>query len=145
MTNLLRGKIIRHYLGCALWSSAYCGSLPEYEAPESMEDVAGEDDVTPETVQAMRDQCAAFLFNARRMLRPFIARDGLERTLERAGHDLWLTAQGHGAGFWDGDWQYAGVDFGSAYKRDSLTGLAKMFGFSGALYHDHEKNQVTLY
>lgn len=20
------------------------------------------------------------------------------------GHDLWLTRQGHGAGFWDGDW-----------------------------------------
>jgi len=23
---------------------------------------------------------------------------------ERAGHDLWLTRNGHGAGFWDGDW-----------------------------------------
>jgi hypothetical protein len=24
--------------------------------------------------------------------------------LERFGHDFWLTRQGHGAGFWDGDW-----------------------------------------
>jgi hypothetical protein len=24
--------------------------------------------------------------------------------LERAGHDFWLTRNGHGAGFWDGDW-----------------------------------------
>lgn len=24
--------------------------------------------------------------------------------IERAGHDLWLTRNGHGAGFWDGDW-----------------------------------------
>lgn len=24
---------------------------------------------------------------------------------ECAGHDLWLTASGHGAGFWDGDWE----------------------------------------
>jgi hypothetical protein len=23
----------------------------------------------------------------------------------RAGHDFWLTRNGHGAGFWDGDWQ----------------------------------------
>lgn len=23
---------------------------------------------------------------------------------ELAGHDLWLTRNGHGAGFWDGDW-----------------------------------------
>jgi len=21
-----------------------------------------------------------------------------------AGHDYWLTRNGHGAGFWDGDW-----------------------------------------
>jgi hypothetical protein len=21
-----------------------------------------------------------------------------------AGHDFWLTRNGHGAGFWDGDW-----------------------------------------
>ena len=24
---------------------------------------------------------------------------------EQFGHDLWLTRQGHGAGFWDGDWR----------------------------------------
>ena len=23
---------------------------------------------------------------------------------ERIGHDFWLTRNGHGAGFWDGDW-----------------------------------------
>jgi hypothetical protein len=23
---------------------------------------------------------------------------------EQAGHDFWLTRNGHGAGFWDGDW-----------------------------------------
>ena len=23
---------------------------------------------------------------------------------EKAGHDFWLTRNGHGAGFWDGDW-----------------------------------------
>jgi hypothetical protein len=23
---------------------------------------------------------------------------------DRAGHDFWLTREGHGAGFWDGDW-----------------------------------------
>lgn len=24
--------------------------------------------------------------------------------VEKAGHDFWLTRNGHGAGFWDGDW-----------------------------------------
>jgi hypothetical protein len=41
-------------------------------------------------------------------------------TLERAGHDLWLTRNRHGAGFWDGDWptEYA----------DELTAAAHDFG-----------------
>ena len=26
---------------------------------------------------------------------------------ERIGHDFWLTRNGHGAGFWDGDWDDA--------------------------------------
>lgn len=25
---------------------------------------------------------------------------------ERIGHDFWLTRNGHGAGFWDGDWKF---------------------------------------
>ena len=25
-------------------------------------------------------------------------------TPKQAGHDFWLTRNGHGAGFWDGDW-----------------------------------------
>ena len=28
-----------------------------------------------------------------------------EHDMERAGHDFWLTRNGHGAGFWDGDWE----------------------------------------
>lgn len=33
--------------------------------------------------------------------------DAINATLDDwglAGHDLWLTQNGHGAGFWDGDW-----------------------------------------
>ena len=28
-----------------------------------------------------------------------------------AGHDFWLTSNGHGAGFWDGDWPTYGKQF----------------------------------
>jgi hypothetical protein len=38
--------------------------------------------------------------------------------VELAGHDLWLTSQGHGAGFWDGDWPTYG---------DMLTGLSRCY------------------
>lgn len=29
----------------------------------------------------------------------------------QAGHDFWLTQNGHGAGFWDGDWPTYGETF----------------------------------
>jgi len=32
-------------------------------------------------------------------------RDDISDDLTRAGHDFWLTRNGHGAGFWDGDWE----------------------------------------
>lgn len=37
----------------------------------------------------------------------------------KAGHDFWLTQNGHGAGFWDGDWPVYG---------DRLTKLSKTAG-----------------
>jgi hypothetical protein len=40
--------------------------------------------------------------------------------IERAGHDFWLTRNGHGAGFWDGDWP---EDVG-----ERLTAASKTFG-----------------
>ncbi len=44
----------------------------------------------------------------------------IKENLDRAGHDFWLTRQGAGAGFWDGDWPEA------AGKR--LTESSKTFG-----------------
>jgi hypothetical protein len=32
---------------------------------------------------------------------------GSEGPIAQAGHDFWLTRNGHGAGFWDGDWPEA--------------------------------------
>ena len=29
---------------------------------------------------------------------------GTEGPIAQAGHDFWLTRNGHGAGFWDGEW-----------------------------------------
>lgn len=38
----------------------------------------------------------------------------------RAGHDFWLTRNGHGAGFWDGDWPEP--------QATTLTEAAQAFG-----------------
>ena len=47
------------------------------------------------------------------------------------GHDFWLTRNGHGAGFWDGDWK----DPHSRY----LTNLANDFGEVGLTVGDDGK------
>lgn len=47
--------------------------------------------------------CDAFLDSHRE----FIGED--VESVKRAGHDLWLTRNGHGAGFWDGDWPEPGA------------------------------------
>lgn len=55
------------------------------------------DDIAPETLQRMTEDCEAF------------QRDNSEYLNEvsdlcddsRAGHDFWLNRNGHGSGFWD--------------------------------------------
>lgn len=148
--RLLRGAIMQSLVSTALWSSSYCGDM-ETDAPEMMDDIAEPDDCAPALLQDLRAQCAAFLFAARRMLRPFIVRDGRDRTLARAGHDLWLTAQGHGAGFWDGDWCIRAGDLRGEPEEDidhsdALSDIAKTYGPRGLdLYHCGDYNRGTVY
>lgn len=72
-------------------------------------------DFSSEAMATMRADCAAFIKTAAYRLYA-----GGEHTAERAGIDFWLTRNGHGAGFWDGDW---GDDAGRA-----LTDASKTFG-----------------
>lgn len=94
----------RAYVGTALWSS----TDDDGEPLDSARDI---DDVAPETLDKMRDDCAAFYdansehihCDGAPLSREF---DGsiAAREAALAGHDFWLTRCGHGAGFWDGDW-----------------------------------------
>ena len=58
------------------------------------------DDLATGTLQAMGWDCKTFLDQCRDMI------DG---NYSQAGHDFWLTRNGHGAGFWDGDWGADGI------------------------------------
>jgi hypothetical protein len=58
-------------------------------------DYLGLHDLAPDALDAIKADCAAF------------QADHAERIAGReseAGHDFYLTRNGHGAGFWDGDW-----------------------------------------
>lgn len=87
------------YVECALWA----------DTPEGEEWCA--EWLALETLEAMARDCARF---------EALAGDMIADDLVRAGHDFWLTRQGHGAGFWDGDWPKADG------KR--LTDMAHAFG-----------------
>jgi len=56
-----------------------------------------------------RDLDSASLHNIQQRCRKFLSMPGVEELIdgreEEAGTDFWLTHNGHGAGFWDGDWE----------------------------------------
>jgi hypothetical protein len=93
------------YILAMLWSSTdestEAGGNP-------LDDNYSREDIDPETMEAIDADCVAFLSKA----------DISEHGPELAGHDFWLTRNGHGAGFWDGDWT----------NGDALTELSKEFG-----------------
>ena len=77
------------YIECALWASTD-------EDGEPLEGLYSVDDLSPDALREMTEDCAAFQETEAEHL--------AGGSSERAGHDFWLTRNRHGAGFWDGDW-----------------------------------------
>ena len=84
------------YIECALWSSTD-NSDPE-NGGNPLDDNYGMEDIAPETLAEMIADCADFQASNATDL-ALAAEQG--RGNEYAGHDFWLTRNGHGAGFWD--------------------------------------------
>ena len=80
------------YIESALWSST---DESDEQSGSPLDANYGLDDIAPETLASILNDCKAFQRNHA---------DDIGGELERAGHDFWLTRNGHGAGFWDGDW-----------------------------------------
>lgn len=76
------------YIDCALWSSCDDSDTP-------LDRNYSEFDFEESCILKMVEDCKAFQLEHGELL---------DDDLERARHDFWLTRNGHGAGFWDGDW-----------------------------------------
>jgi hypothetical protein len=89
------------YAEAALWSS-------NDDDGEPLDSKYGFDDIDPDTMRKMRADCAKFQQENAADIAAGAAEgvgDSGEYSSEaRAGHDFWLTRNGHGVGFWDGDW-----------------------------------------
>ena len=74
---------IQGFINCGLWVDI---------APESDKDITVES-IAPETTQQINKLCRDFISDNKNLL------DGL--SFSQSGHDLYLTLNGHGTGFWD--------------------------------------------
>jgi len=80
--------MLASYVETALWSSTD-------DDGEPLDANYGVDDIADKALASMRKDVKAFAkANA----------GDIDGEWEQAGHDFWLTRNGHGAGFWDGDW-----------------------------------------
>ncbi len=81
------------YIECALWSSTDINEQGDMGSP--LDENYGPEDIAPECLASMVRDCADF----QETQADDLAKSGLSD--EQAGHDFWLTRNGHGAGFWD--------------------------------------------
>jgi hypothetical protein len=98
------------YLESALWSSTDAEGIPLDEGDYSTNDLA------PNTVTRFKLDCDKFRADNAEL----ISQATEHQSIAHIAHDFWLTRNGHGAGFWDGDYP---EELG-----DALTKASKVFG-----------------
>lgn len=113
----------RAYITAALWSST---DNSDESGGEPLDSNYGPEDLAPETLARMVDDCAAF----QRENATLLKRAGDE---EQNGHDFWLTRCGHGAGFWDRGYR-DGVGAALTAASDLYGGVDLYFGDDGKIY-----------
>lgn len=107
----------RAYIEAALWST---NDESDEQGGEPLDANYGPGDIAPETMELIVEDCADFQKRFGNLIEdddsPRIEKEG---RWELAGYHFWLTREGHGSGFWDGDWPKHG---------DELTNAAKEYG-----------------
>jgi len=113
------------YVKAALWSTT---DESNESGGKPMEDNYGWKDFAPSTKRAVKKDCADFVRKGKGDLET--ARDQYGMDAEKAGHNFWLTREGHGSGFWDEDMDEVG---------ERLTELSEKFGEGGLYVGDDGK------
>jgi|SRR5882672_618798 len=95
MTDVEIATFEAAYIAAALWSST---DESRDDGGDPLDRNYGPADCSEELRMAISADCKAFLA---------AHYDDIASDLAQAGHDFWLTRNGHGCGFWDGDWRAA--------------------------------------
>jgi len=104
------------YIEAAFWST-----LDEnpHGGGEPLDKNYDPSDLEPATLKRMVEDCKAFQNDNWDDIAEGDDRHDYS-SVALAGHDFWLTRNGHGAGFWDGDWEEE--------AGERLTTASKAFG-----------------
>lgn len=117
-------KVLSHYPEPEFTQEAMCSAdgcgVSEIANPEPMDNNYSAQDLAPETFARMVADCREFQLKCTYELVRAEYGNLDHSDLEMAGHDFWLTRNGHGAGFWDGDLEES--------LGEALTKAAKEFG-----------------
>lgn len=99
-TSEVNDDFVAAYIRCAMWSSndesTESGGVP-------IDQNYGPDDLDEDSRAKMVEDCRQFLEKCGHL----ITQENLLKSgnpFEHAGNDFWLTRNGHGSGFLDGDW-----------------------------------------
>jgi len=87
------------YIQTALWSST---DESDDRGGEPLDKNYGPSDLTKATRAKMKKDASRFVYGDKGRSNAMAV--FIEGNEAKAGHDFWLTRNGHGAGFWDGDW-----------------------------------------
>jgi hypothetical protein len=116
------GKMTRSYLKTAIWSE----TDPNTGAP--LDEKYDIDSFSMASIKQAKADCDAFMqaVIAAGLGNTTVTRKGEKRAVANSpvavGHDFWLTRCGHGAGFWDGDYE-AGEELTEIAKRFTERGI----------------------
>ena len=120
MTTPTIDKFTLAYIVCALWSST-----DDQGEPLDGYDVK---DIVSYSLADIIETCNDFQESNAELLKQYYSRPYMNEA--SAGHDFWLTRNGHGAGFWDR---------GLGELGDKLTAAAKVYGECDVMLGDDGK------
>lgn len=100
------------YLAAALWSSIIDeGEQQDGRNGDFFDAHFSISEFSEEALQTLRAHAFSFWSRMWFYLDHEEGRKGEKPDSTKAGHDFWLTQNGHGAGFWDGDYPTYGETF----------------------------------
>lgn len=112
----------RGYIECMLWAETHHYEEDQKDDRSFQDHGYDETDLAPEALANIVEECADFQHDNATDLEEYAKRKGDHpeyTAIACAGHDFWLTRNGHGAGFWDR---------GLGPVGDRLTSAAKVYG-----------------